>query len=39
MTRLKLLIAYDGRLFKGWQSQAGGSTVQDHLEAAFEKIC
>jgi tRNA pseudouridine38-40 synthase len=37
--RLKLLIAYDGRPFKGWQSQRGGGTVQDHLERAFEAIC
>ncbi len=33
--RLKLLIAYDGRPFRGWQSQATKDTVQDHLEAAF----
>lgn len=37
--RLKLLIAYDGTRFLGWQSQAGGNTVQDHLEAAFAGIC
>jgi len=37
--RLKLIIAYDGGPFHGWQSQAGGNTIQDHLEAAFEKIC
>jgi tRNA pseudouridine38-40 synthase len=37
--RLKLLIAYDGRPFRGWQSQAGGNTVQDHVESAFAKIC
>jgi tRNA pseudouridine38-40 synthase len=36
--RLKLTIAYDGRPFRGWQSQAGGGAVQDHLEAAFSKI-
>jgi tRNA pseudouridine38-40 synthase len=36
--RLKLWIAYDGRPFSGWQSQAGGNTVQDHLESAFQKI-
>ncbi len=33
--RLKLIIAYDGRPFDGWQSQAGGNGVQDHLEAAL----
>lgn len=36
--RLKLIVAYDGRPFAGWQSQAGGNTVQDHLEAALAKI-
>ncbi len=33
--RLRLLIAYDGRPFRGWQSQATRDAVQDHLEAAF----
>jgi tRNA pseudouridine38-40 synthase len=37
--RLRLVIAYDGSAFKGWQSQAGGGAVQDHLEAAFAKLC
>lgn len=37
--RYKLLIAYDGSSFLGWQSQVGGNTVQDHLEAAFIKLC
>jgi tRNA pseudouridine38-40 synthase len=37
--RLKLTIAYDGRPFAGWQSQASGNTVQDRLERALEKIC
>jgi tRNA pseudouridine38-40 synthase len=36
--RLRLTIAYDGRPFAGWQSQPGGNTVQDHLEAALAKI-
>jgi tRNA pseudouridine38-40 synthase len=36
--RLKMVIAYDGRPFRGWQSQSGGRTVQDHLEAAFAKV-
>jgi len=36
--RLKLLIAYDGKSFSGWQSQTNGTGVQDHLEAAFAKI-
>jgi tRNA pseudouridine38-40 synthase len=37
--RLKLTIAYDGSPFLGWQSQAGGRTIQDHLEHAFQIIC
>ena len=36
--RLRLLIAYDGRPFRGWQSQATGDAVQDHLERAFAEI-
>lgn len=37
--RLRLLVAYDGRPFRGWQSQAGGGAVQDFLEAAFARLC
>ena len=36
--RLRLTIAYDGTPFRGWQSQPGGNTVQDHLEAAIARI-
>jgi tRNA pseudouridine38-40 synthase len=36
--RLKLLIAYDGRSFSGWQSQTAGGAVQDHLEKALAII-
>ena len=36
--RLKLTIAYDGAPFAGWQSQAGGNTVQDVIEAAIARI-
>jgi tRNA pseudouridine38-40 synthase len=32
---LKLTIAYDGRNHAGWQSQAGGNTVQDIIEQAI----
>ena len=35
--RLKLIIAYDGRPFNGWQAQACGNTVQDHLHKALEE--
>jgi tRNA pseudouridine38-40 synthase len=37
--RLKLEIAYHGGAFEGWQSQAAGNTIQDHLERAFANLC
>src|SRR4051812_15122975 len=37
-SRLKLIVAYDGAPFAGWQSQASGKAIQDHLEAAFRLI-
>jgi tRNA pseudouridine38-40 synthase len=36
--KVRLLVAYDGRPFHGWQSQRGGGTVQDILESAVEGI-
>jgi tRNA pseudouridine38-40 synthase len=36
--RLKLIIAYDGAPFSGWQSQPNGNGVQDHVEKAFAQI-
>lgn len=36
--RLKLIVAYDGAPFAGWQSQSHSNTVQDHLERAFERV-
>lgn len=39
LRRLKLIISYDGRDFAGWQSQKQGNTIQDNLEAAFERVC
>jgi tRNA pseudouridine38-40 synthase len=36
--RLKLIIAYDGAPFAGWQSQSHRNTVQDHLERALERV-
>jgi len=36
--RLKLIVAYDGAPFAGWQSQSHRNTIQDHLERAFERI-
>ena len=38
-SRLKLIVAYDGGPFAGWQSQANGNGIQDHLETAFEQVC
>ena len=37
--RFRLDIAYDGRPFVGWQSQVGGDTVQDILQAAVRQCC
>jgi len=36
--RIRLAIAYDGAPFAGWQSQAGGNTVQDTVESALARI-
>src|SRR5947209_234738 len=36
--RLRLLLAYDGRAFGGWQSQPTGAGVQDYLRQAFGTI-
>jgi tRNA pseudouridine38-40 synthase len=36
--RLKMIVAYDGKGFAGWQSQSHRNTVQDHIERAFERI-
>jgi tRNA pseudouridine38-40 synthase len=36
--RLRLIIAYDGTGFAGWQSQSHRNTIQDHIERAFERI-
>ena len=38
-SRLKFIVAYDGGPFAGWQSQANGNGIQDHLETAFARIC
>ena len=37
-TRIALGIEYDGSRFLGWQTQSGGGTVQDALEAALSGI-
>ncbi len=36
--RFKLVVAYDGAPFSGWQSQARGDTIQDRLETAVAKV-
>jgi tRNA pseudouridine38-40 synthase len=38
MPRLKLIIAYNGAGFAGWQSQSHRNTVQDQLERAFYRV-
>jgi tRNA pseudouridine38-40 synthase len=38
MARFKLILEYDGSPFEGWQAQANGCTVQDHLEAALLRL-
>lgn len=35
MPRIALGIGYCGAQYLGWQSQSGGQTIQDHLEAAL----
>ncbi|MGF1484980.1 MAG: tRNA pseudouridine(38-40) synthase TruA [Opitutales bacterium] len=36
--RFKAWCAYDGTDFAGWQSQPGGNTIQDHIEARLAQI-
>lgn len=36
--RWKAVCAYDGTNFAGWQSQAGGNSIQDTIEAALEAV-
>lgn len=38
VTRWKCVVAYDGTTFNGWQSQEGGNTVQDRIEARLKAI-
>jgi tRNA pseudouridine38-40 synthase len=38
LVRLKLIVAYDGGSFAGWQSQSHGNTIQDHLELVLSQV-
>lgn len=38
MSRILFTCAYNGADWRGWQSQAGGMTIQDVVEAAFAAI-
>lgn len=38
MRTIKLIVAYDGTAYAGWQVQAGDRTVQEALEAALAKV-
>ena len=38
-SRLKLIVAYDGSPFSGWQSQSNRNGIQDHVEKVFAQIC
>ncbi len=39
MPRIALGLSYAGRGYLGWQSQTGGNTIQDKLEAALAAFC
>lgn len=38
MRNLRVIVAYDGTNYYGFQTQPGGNTVQDKLEAAIAKL-
>lgn len=39
MPRIALGLSYSGQGYLGWQSQTGGNTIQDKLEAALAAFC
>ena len=36
---IKLIVAYDGSSYHGWQRQTDADTIQHQLEEALEKLC
>lgn len=38
MTRYKMVLAYDGSAYAGWQTQPDARTIQDEVEKAFSRI-
>jgi tRNA pseudouridine38-40 synthase len=38
LTRFAFTVEYDGRPYVGWQRQANGATVQQHIEEALARI-
>ena len=36
--KLKLVVAYDGTHYKGWQLQKNGMTVQQRIEEALRRL-
>ncbi|MCW8859781.1 MAG: tRNA pseudouridine(38-40) synthase TruA, partial [Deltaproteobacteria bacterium] len=38
MPRIKLIVAYDGTDYVGWQYQPNGISVQQRLEQAIERL-
>jgi tRNA pseudouridine(38-40) synthase len=37
-SRWKCVVAYDGTMYQGWQSQEGGNTIQDVIEKQLTRI-
>jgi tRNA pseudouridine38-40 synthase len=38
MTRIALVLSYDGTAFNGWQTQANGNGIQDHVQKALGEL-